>query len=346
MDKSLRVGIIGAGRIAELGHLPGYQRAGAQVVALCGTDAENLQRLGRAFGVERCTTDWHSMLAAGGLDAVSICTPPALHAEMAIACAQHGYHVLVEKPMATSLTDCHQMIAAAGSANVLLMVAHNQRFSERHRIAKEILDSGRLGRPYAVHGAFAHGGPENWSPNQTWYFDGRAPRFGVMADLGSHKIDLLRWLLQQEVTELSAFDTTFEKATTVDDTAVLALRFSGGTLATLYVGWTHRPDYVDHLTIQCERGTLFIPTDAAQPVRLLESSADGATVETTFPFGSEDGAGWWATVAAFVAAVTHRHPSPISGADGKATMAAVLAAYEAVTHKSVVQLNPISFGGL
>src|SRR5256885_45788 len=98
MAGKLRVGIIGAGRIAELGHLPGFARAGAEVVALCGTDGQTVERMADQFQIPRRCTDWREMLAESGFDAVSICTPPSLHCEMAVASAEHGYHILVEKP--------------------------------------------------------------------------------------------------------------------------------------------------------------------------------------------------------------------------------------------------------
>ncbi|MBE0690975.1 MAG: Gfo/Idh/MocA family oxidoreductase, partial [Anaerolineae bacterium] len=204
---------------------------------------------------------------------------------------------------------------------------------------KDILSSGRLGKPYAAHAAFAHGGPENWSPAQTWYFDPHLGGPGVIADLGSHKIDLLRWLLAQEVSEISAFAATHEKATPAADTAVIALKFSQGALGTIHVSWAYRPGLDDHVTISCERGVLHVPTDAAQPVRVVSLGEDGKAVESTYAFDATDVPGWSATIAAFTAAVRDKQPSPVPGIEGKRTMAAVFAAYEAVTRKIVVKLK-------
>jgi UDP-N-acetylglucosamine 3-dehydrogenase len=333
----LRVGIIGAGRIVELGHLPGFVKAGAEVVALCGQDQANLDRLADKFQVRGRYTDWHDLLAAGGLDAVSICTPPALHCEMSVASAEHGYHTLVEKPMALTLQECDQMARAGREAGILLMVAHNQRFSARHLIAKEILRSGRLGKAYTAHAVFAHGGPELWSPAQKWYFDADKARYGVLADLGCHKIDLLRWLLNQEVTEVTAFKATNEKPTTVDDTAIMALRFSEGTLGTIQASWVFRPGLDDSVSICCERGVLHVPSNADHPVTIVERAETGSPVESTYPFSPDDVPGWFGMAAAFVDAVDKGTPSPVPGEEGRATMAAVLAAYESVTRQTVVR---------
>jgi UDP-N-acetylglucosamine 3-dehydrogenase len=286
--------------------------------------------------VQRRFSDWRKMLADGGLDAVSICTPPSYHCEMAVASAQCGYHTLVEKPLALTLGECDQMIEAAKKAGVLLMVSHNQRFSARHVVTKGILSSGRLGKPYMAHAVFGHGGPENWSPSQKWYF---SARYGVLADLGCHKIDLLRWLLKQEVVEISAFKATNEKPTTIDDTAVIALRFSEGTLGTIQVSWVYRPGVDDSVSISCEHGVIHLPSDAAHPVRVLEHGKSGSAIESSYGFDPTDVPGWFGAIAAFVDAVTSGKPSPVSGEEGRATMAAVLAAYESISRQTVVQLQ-------
>jgi len=282
------------------------------------------------YGVERRYQDWRAMLAEGGFEAVSICTPPALHGEMTVASAQHGYHVLVEKPMALTVQQCDEMIAAADQAGVILMVAHNQRFSARHGIAKEILATGRLGAPRRVHAVFAHAGPEHWSPDQTWYFNPSLSGHGVLLDLGYHKIDLLRWLLGQEVVAVQAFTAAFEKSAAVDDTVVAALKFSGGTLGTVQVSWVERPGFDDFTTIHCERGAIRIPSLATEPVR-VEEQRSGHVVEAAYRCTTTDPAGWFGAVAAFVEAVQHGGESPVPGTEGKATLAAVLAAYQSAS---------------
>ena len=322
-----RIAIIGAGKIVEVGHLPGFVKADAPVVALCASSPDNLNRVADAFEIERRYTDWRQMLADGGFDAVSICTPPSLHKEMTVASLRQGYHVLLEKPIAVSLDECDAMIEAADSAQRILMMAHNQRFRMQHIIAKEILETGRLGQIRRVHAVFAHGGPERWSPNQKWYFDPQRAGYGVLIDLGYHKIDLLRWLLEQEVTDIRAFTATFEKPTSADDTVVAILQFDRGTLATLQASWAHHPDVPDSVVMACENGTLTIPSNPTEPVRVVEQRGS-EIVEATYACNTSDGPGWFGAVAAFVDAVRHSKTSPVPATAGKATLAAVLRAYE------------------
>lgn len=314
------------GKIAEVGHLPGYAAAGIPVVAVCAATQHTVNRVGASFAIERRYTDWRDMLNDGQFDLVSVCTPPHLHAEISIACLDRGLHTLVEKPIATSIQECTAMHAAAVNSQRVLMIAHNQRFRQQHRIAKQILDSGRLGQVRRAHTVFAHGGPEHWSPNQNWYFDPHAAGNGVLMDLGYHKIDLLRWLLGQEVVDIQAMSATFEKQTTADDTVIALMRFSGGTLATLQSSWAHVPDVPDFVSIACQHGTLTIPSDPSAPLEVVERR-QGERITTTYNADAEGDPGWVATVCAFVDAVRNNLPSPVPASEGKATLQAVLSAY-------------------
>ena len=335
MADGLKVAVIGAGAIAQRGHLPSYVQAGAQVAALCDSAHPELEALGAQYGA-RCYRDWREMLADGGFDAVSVCTPPYLHAEMTIAAAEHGYHALVEKPMALNLDECDRMIAAAEQAGTLLMISHNQRFMAAHEIAKKVLDGGELGRPYLVHGVFGHGGPELWSPAQEWYFRAERAGMGVMADLGYHKLDLIRWLLGQEYAQISAFRQTFEKPTTLEDTVALAFEMAGGALGTVHVSWVFRPEYQNNLVVQCERGAIHVPTEAADPVRVTWLDEQGRVMAMQQHRTSADAPGWLGAITAFVTAIRSGGPSPVSGAEGRAALQAVLCAAEAAEQQKVV----------
>ncbi len=331
----LRVGVVGIGQIALRGHLPGYSAAEAEVVALCSPSGRGLDVAAASYPNAAIYTDWQTMLAAGGLDAVSICTPPILHAEMAVAWLRQGVAVLVEKPLALTVTEGRRMAAAAAASSSLLMAAQNQRFMAPHRLAKAALDAGRLGDVYLAHAVFGHGGPEQWSPQGSWYFRPTEAGAGVLADLGSHKIDLLRWLLGQEVVEATALGATFEKPTAAPDTAACLLRFSRGALATVHAGWCFRPDWENSLTLRGASGVLHIPTDVDRPVVLDTSTG---REELHDPSAVNDPAGWLATVAAFVTAVRAGAPSPVSAADALGTLGALEAAAQALQREYPIAL--------
>src|SRR5690606_4537676 len=156
---------------------------------------------------------------------------------------------------------------------------------------------------------------------------------GSLLDLGYHKIDLLRWLLGQEVAEICAMAATFEKPTAADDTVVAALRFDGGALGTLQISWASRPGVEDLVTLGCEHGMLHVPSQGDQPVRVFEQRPAGDVIEATYlnHAAALDPAGWFGMAAAFVEAVREGKPSPVPGSEGRATLAAVLRAYEAAS---------------
>ena len=115
-----------------------------------------------------------------------------------------GKNVLVEKPMAMSLAEAKSMVAAAKKAKKLLMVNQSQRKYAAHVKAKEVMDSGIMGKVLHVTAMFGHEGPEFWSPTGKWFFKKKEARFGAMADLGVHKADLIRFLTGKEIVEEAA----------------------------------------------------------------------------------------------------------------------------------------------
>lgn len=215
---------------------------------------------------------------------------------------------------------------AAAASDRVLMIAHNQRFRTQHRIAREVVRSGRLGRVIRAHAVFAHGGPEHWSPEQKWYFTPQLAGRGVLADLGYHKIDLLRWMLGEEVEQIVSFGATAAKPTTAEDNAVAAIRFSGGTIATLQASWTHTPGVPDSVELACERGTIAVPSSPNAPV-VIQEQRTGETVTEQYETTTTDGPGWRATCRAFVEAIRTDAPSPVPASEGTATLGAVLNAY-------------------
>lgn len=335
MNSKLRVAIIGSGQIARLGHIPGYQKAGAEITAICDVTETSVKQVSETFGIGRYYTDWKQMLTDGGFEAVSICTPSAFHCAMAVESARRGYHVLCEKPMATNLAECDQMIAAAQENHILLMISHNQRYMPAHRVAKEILQSGELGKPYLVQTVFGHSGPEKWSPTGQWYFSPVLAKIGVLADLGYHKLDLVQWLLGQDIVEIGAASGTFEKDTPLEDTFAGILKFRSGAIGTVVASWVYKPDMENSVTVRCEKGVLIVPADDGCSVIVRKILDLGKTEEVIHKITSDDHAGWFGAVGAFVEAVNGGLPSPISGKEAKRVMSVILTGYEAISSKQI-----------
>src|SRR5699024_9956326 len=193
--------------------------------------------------------DYGKLLADKNVDAVSVCTPNYLHAEIAIAALEAGKQVLCEKPMGVTLSEMDAMIEAEERSAGQLMVGHNQRFVKEHEVAKEWIASGRLGEIYSFRTTFGHPGPEGWSVDgrDSWFFEERVMWYceesqaamGAMGDLGVHKADLIRFLLDEEVTEVGGMISKKAKDfSNVDDNAVCVLRTESGIIGTLQASWS------------------------------------------------------------------------------------------------------------
>src|SRR5699024_10719970 len=141
------------------------------------------------------------------IDAISVCLPNYLHAPLSIAALQAGKHVLCEKPMATSSEEAEDMIEDAKTTEKKLMIAHNQRIEDSHDNAHKLIKQNEIGKIYRFRTAFGDGGPESWSIDgkNSWFFKKDEAFIGAMGDLGVHKADLIRYLLDEEFQEISAF---------------------------------------------------------------------------------------------------------------------------------------------
>lgn len=269
MGRRLRIGIIGCGAITERLHAPDvHDSLDAELAACCDTDRRRAEFIAESFGTEaRVFTDYKALLRESDAEAVIVALPNVLHGPVTVEAARSGRHVLVEKPMATSIAEARRMIAAAAKAKVLLMVNQSQRLEPSHLKAKEVLDSGILGKVLHVSGIFGHSGPDNWSAAAKWFFRKKEARFGAMADLGVHKADLIRYLTGKEVAAVGAFVERVEKQRTdVDDNFAACLKFTDGTVGTLAASWTVKGRSETHTIFHCSKGTLRVQTEPERPV--------------------------------------------------------------------------------
>jgi len=338
----VKVAVIGCGSIARHRHIPEYAaHPEVELTAFCDRVPERAEVFAQQYG-GKAYADYRELLADAEVDAVSVCTANVYHAPIAIAAAQAGKHVLCEKPMATSQAEAEQMIAAAREHGVVLMIGHNQRLMPPHRKAKEILQQGRLGRVLSFRTAFGHGGPEHWSVEGKggWFFRKEQAFIGAMGDLGIHKIDLIRWLLDDEIVEVGAFvDTLHKQETDVDDNAVCILRTAGGVIGTMMASWTHHPGEDNSTILYCERGILRIGTDPAEQVvvELIDGSRETYTVGAiaTNEVGGQTNSG---VIDAFIESIQTGKPPAIPGEEGLKSLRVVLAALQSAESKSIVQV--------
>jgi len=149
--KKVKVGIIGCGNISRYGNAPGYlQCEKAEITAVCDALEERARECMSLWGAKRFYTDYRELIRDEEIDAVDICLPNYLHAQVCIEAAEAGKHVAVQKPMAMNVTECDEMIKAAKNADVKLMVEECEIFYPPYVKIKELIAGGRIGEPSLI----------------------------------------------------------------------------------------------------------------------------------------------------------------------------------------------------
>ncbi len=343
MAKAVRVGMIGCGAIAARLHVPDLHHSpDAELVAFCDVTRAAAEALAARFAPDAVLyRDYTDLLADANVDAVVITLPNHLHAEATIAAAKAGKQVLVEKPMATSLEEGRKMVAAAKKAGTLLLVNQSQRLAPEHRKAKEVLDSGILGKVLHVTAMFGHGGPEEWSPQGKWFFDRKRARFGAMADLGVHKADLVRYLTSKEVGEITGFYERLEKkGASVEDNFVSAVKFQDGTLGTLCASWTAKGSGVDYTIFHCSNGTFYVKLFPDAPlVAELVNPECRIVFEPTYPENVYPESWGMDVGGAFARACLGTEPPFCTGEDALKSLEIILSAERSADTGKTVKLK-------
>jgi UDP-N-acetyl-2-amino-2-deoxyglucuronate dehydrogenase len=336
-DAAIRFGIIGAGVAGRYHAQAIAQTPGARLMAVCASHPERATALADAFNA-RVEPDVAALLACDDIDAVCICTPSGQHAEQGIAAAKAGKHVLVEKPLAITLADADALIDACRTAGVYLSVALQRRTDPDFCAARDALAAGALGRlilgvitiPYLRTQKYY----DSAAWRGTWALDGG----GALMNQGIHLVDLLIWLMGDEVVEVQARTATLAHTIEVEDCASATLHFAGGALGAIAAttaaapGFPHRVEvYGTQGGIQIEGETIvrWETTGRPPPASLHVTSGSGR---------QEAGAGAHPTgisaightriMEDFVAAIRERRQPLVSGSEARRALAVVLAIYE------------------
>lgn len=335
----LQVGVIGCGSIARHRHLPEYaHNHRVEIRAVCDTVEERVQETAAKYGA-KAYTDYKELLKDPEIQAVSVCLPNYLHASVTIAALEAGKHVLCEKPMAVSSAEAEAMIQAAKKADKRLMIGQNQRFMPAHIKAKQLLHSGRLGAVLTFRTEFSHGGPEGWSIDgaKSWFFRKEEALVGSMGDLGVHKSDLIRWLLEDEVVSVGAHIATLEKVATVEDNAVCTLQMRSGAIGTLTASWTYHPGEDNSTHLYCEHGVMHIGADKTYQVIVHYDDGQEDKIEVG-AIATNEKQTTSGVIDEFVDAIFSRRESAIPGEEGKASLEVILAALESAQTKRIIAL--------
>ena len=273
----MKVGIIGCGSIARQRHAHEYSlNSNVEIAGFYDFVASRAEDMVSKFGGKVYPTV-EDMLCDSSIDLVSVCVANAYHAEITIKALKAGKNVLCEKPMAVTYEQCLEMVRTARECNRRLFIGHNQRLTPAHRKAKELIASGKMGKVLTFASSFCHAGPESWGIDKgkgTWFFKKDAAAFGSMADLGIHKIDLVRYLVGDEIksiySEMCVLDKTYEDGSPieVDDNSVEVIHFRNGAFGTVTTSWTQYGGENNQTQINCKNGVIKLYMDPAYSLTL------------------------------------------------------------------------------
>ena len=265
--QKLKIAIVGCGKIASLRHAPEYAlNPRCEIVGFYDVDRTRAASLCDYFGGKVFSS--MNEVIASDVDAVSVCTANIHHAQNTIQLLKSGKHVLCEKPMAVTASECEEMVLEAEKNGKRLLIGLNQRFSGAHTAARELIVKGTIGKVLSFHTAFSHPGPEIWTGmKNTWFFDKNIAVFGAMADLGVHKVDLIHYLLGEHVSSVMAEMRTIDKRLpsgekiTVDDNSLCILETPSGAIGQMHVSWTNYGAEDNSTVIYGTEGVIKLYTD-------------------------------------------------------------------------------------
>lgn len=329
--RPLRAGVVGLG-VGEQ-HVRSYAAIpGVEVVAVCDLDAERLTDIADRYGIERRSSDFRSITEADDIDVVSICSYDDVHAEQAISAFRHGKHVMVEKPIALFRGDASALLAAQQESGRFISSNLILRASPRFRELKQRIEQGDFGEIFYLEGDYLH----DILHKVTEGWRGRMSFYSVLYGGGIHLIDLMRWLLDDEIVEVAAMgnrvltrDTTYPWP----DTIVALLRFAGGAMAksTTTYGPT-RPKF-HALDVYGTKRTWVNDMPNARTWSGV-SHDDEEIVTTPYP-GMEKGD----LLPDFVAAIREGREPDVSAVDVFRVMDVCLAAWQAVEERRTVTVS-------
>jgi predicted dehydrogenase len=339
------IGVIGCGSISIRRHIPEYDsREDCRLVGYYDPIVERAQKMADQYGGKVFET-LEDLLGDKDIDAVSVCTSNKYHAPVTLAALKAGKHVLCEKPMATSAEAAQAMIDTARKEGKFLMIGHNQRLAPAHIRAREILQTGELGRILTFRTTFGHGGPEYWSQDMgrhTWFFKYDDAFIGAMGDLGVHKADLIRWLIQDEIVEAKAYVTTLDKTNDkdepieVDDNAVCVLKSEKGIYGTLTASWTYYGAEDNSTVLYCSNGVMKIYDNPEFPIEVTKKNREKVFYKVG-KIQTNDNQSGSGVIDMFADAINNGKEPEISGEEGFAALRIVLACLEsAKTGREVI----------
>lgn len=328
----LGVGVVGCGNIAKVHLEQLVKQQDAALVGICDIVPEKVSQVSAQYDVPGYTS-YDELLARPEVDAVLIATPNYHHREATLQAFAAGKHVLVEKPMARTVRECDEMIAAAEAAGRKLGVGHVLRLMEPFSRVLELIASGDFGRPRAIEMSrrswWRKGGPETWRSH-------RELMWGLLYEWTIHELDFMRAVCGDVAEVQAVVETLVHAERDAEDTDLVILRFQSGALGLLRSSTTCTIPRSDGM-VQCERGTIAWDWPKQRIEYRLADQSEPTVLQSDV--GSFDVGGYGREQRAFIEWVLFDRVPVVGNRDGRAAIEICEAAYLSAQRRAPVALG-------
>ena len=320
---NIRMGLIGAGRMGRVfAHTLASNVAEVDLVAVADSGSRTGEDVAARFGIERHFSDYHELLKREDIRAVVIATPTSTHAQVIKDAAAAGKHIFCEKPLAMTLEECDEAIAAVKQAGVKLQLGFMRRFDAAYALAKKKIDEGAIGQPVVFHGISRDKGRTSLE------FARRENSGGMILDMGVHDFDLARWLMGSEVvrvqTEGGCLVYPELKEVGDIDNALINLRFANHAVGNIDLSRNAIFGYDIRTEVLGSEGSLLIGT--LQQTSMLVMTRDGISHDTIPGFMERFGDAYAAEIRDFVFCILEDREPSVTGDDARKATAIGMAA--------------------
>jgi predicted dehydrogenase len=343
--------IVGCGLIARFHARALREVAGTRLVALVSRHPANAHKLNQELGLS-CDvyTDLAPVLARPDVHIVLVTTPSGAHLEPAVAAAEAGKHVVVEKPLEITLERCDRIIEACDRAGVRLCTIFPSRFGDANRALKAAVDAGRFGRLTLGETTCKWWRPQSYYDEGGWKGTRALDGGGALMNQAIHNVDLLLWLMGP-VTHITGFTATLaHERIEVEDTAAACLRFASGALGIIEATTSVHPGLPKTVAVHGDRGTVVIEQDDVLRWELTPETDGDRRIRERFAqrTGASGGAsnpaaishqGHARQLADFVQAIREGRPPLVDGREGRRAVEVILGIYRAAAEGRTVQLG-------
>lgn len=332
--KRVKVAILGAGFIADI-HLESYTRfvPEAEIVAVYARNADKAKTFADRHHIAQHFSSVDELLSSTVIDVVDICLPNFMHRDITLKAAAAGKHIIIEKPLAVTLEEADEMIAACEAAGVKLMYAEELCFAPKYERARKLVEEGAVGEVYMLKQSEKHSGPHS-----DWFYDVSQSGGGVLMDMGCHGIAWFRWMLKNSkaVSVTASMKTVLHKGRTRgEDNSIVIIEFENGVTGVVENSWAKQGGMDDRSEIHGLDGVAYADLFTGNSVLAYSKNGYGYAMEKTDTtigwsfciFEEAFNQGYPQELKHFIECVQHNREPLVTGKDGRDVLEIIYAAY-------------------